>query len=193
MLDFLMENNQSDIFKYLILPLIIFFGRILDVTLGTFRIVMVAKGNKFYAPILGFFEVLIWILIIGSIMQNLDNWLNIIAYAAGFAAGNLVGLIIEERVAMGIVRVQIITKKPATELIQKLIEKKYGITHHEAEGANGNVNIIYSIINRKKLKDFVEIIRSFNPKAFYTVEDVKFVSNDVTYYFSLKRRIRKGK
>lgn len=188
-----MENNQSELFKYLFLPLLIFFGRIMDVTLGTFRIVMVAKGNKFFAPLLGFFEVFIWIIVIGSIMQNLDNWLNIIAYAAGFAAGNLVGLIIEERVAMGVVRVQIITKKPAFELIDKLIEEKYGITHHEAQGANGNVNIIYSIINRKKLKNFVEIIRSFNPKAFYTVEDVKFVSNDVSYYLSLKRRIRKGK
>jgi uncharacterized protein YebE (UPF0316 family) len=154
---------------------------------------MVARGNKVFAPILGFFEVLIWIIVIGSIMQNIDNWVNIIAYAAGFATGNYVGLLIEERIAMGIVRVQIITKKPANKLITKLIKEKYGITYHEARGSNGNVNIIYSIVNRKKLKKLIYSIRSMNPNAFYTVEDVKFVSNEATTYYSAKRRIRKGK
>lgn len=188
-----LAGNDSDLFNYLIMPLIIFFSRILDVTLGTFRIVMVARGNKVFAPILGFFEVLIWIIVIGSIMQNIDNWVNIIAYAAGFATGNYVGLLIEERIAMGIVRVQIITKKPANKLITKLIKEKYGITYHEARGSNGNVNIIYSIVNRKKLKKLIYSIRSMNPNAFYTVEDVKFVSNEATTYYSAKRRIRKGK
>ena len=188
-----LAGNDSALFNYLIMPLIIFFSRILDVTLGTFRIVMVARGNKLFAPILGFFEVLIWIIVIGGIMQNIDNWLNIIAYAAGFAAGNYVGLLIEERIAMGIVRVQIITKKPGNKLITKLVREKYGITYHEARGANGNVNIIYSIVNRKKLKKLIGTIRSMNPNAFYTVEDVKFVSNEVTTYYSAKRRIRKGK
>ncbi|MCF8360157.1 MAG: DUF2179 domain-containing protein [Prolixibacteraceae bacterium] len=188
-----LAGNDSALFNYLFMPLIIFFSRILDVTLGTFRIVMVARGNKLFAPILGFFEVLIWIIVIGGIMQNIDNWLNIIAYAAGFAAGNYVGLLIEERIAMGIVRVQIITKKPANKLITKLIREKYGITYHEARGSNGNVNIIYSIVNRKKLKKLIYSIRSMNPNAFYTVEDVKFVSNEVTTYYSAKRRIRKGK
>ncbi len=188
-----LAGNDSALFNYLFMPLIIFFSRILDVTLGTFRIVMVARGNKLFAPILGFFEVLIWIIVIGGIMQNIDNWLNIIAYAAGFAAGNYVGLLIEERIAMGIVRVQIITKKPGNKLITKLVREKYGITYHEARGANGNVNIIYSIVNRKKLKKLIETIRSMNPNAFYTVEDVKFVSNEVTTYYSAKRRTRKGK
>jgi len=162
----------------------------MDQTIGTFRIVMVAKGNKYAAPLLGFFEVFIWIIVIGEIMQNLNNWLNIIAYAAGFATGNLVGLIIEERVAMGVVRIQIVTAKPAHELIQNLIAKGYGITHHEAQGANGSVNIIYSILNRKKIADFILTIREYNPKAFYTIEDVKFVNSEINSTF-LKRRLYK--
>jgi uncharacterized protein YebE (UPF0316 family) len=161
------------------LPILIFFARITDVTFGTFRIVMVSKGNKYMAPILGFFEVLIWIIVIGKVMQNLDHWVNIIAYAAGYATGNLVGLLIEDKVAIGIVRIQIITAIQASELIAKLIESGYGITHSEANGANGKVSIIYSIINRKQIPVFVEMIGKYNPNAFYSIEDVKFVNKGI--------------
>jgi len=163
----------------ILLPIFIFLARITDVTFGTFRIVMISKGNKYMAPILGFFEVLIWIIVIGKVMQNLDNWVNIIAYAAGYAAGNLVGLLIEDKVAIGIVRIQIITAVQATELIGELVESGYGITHHEASGANGKVSIIYSIINRKQIPVFVEMIGKHNPNAFYSIEDVKFVNKGI--------------
>ena len=93
---------DGDTFTYVILPLLIFLARIADVSIGTIRIVMVAKGQKMIAPILGFFEVLIWLLAISKIMQNLDNWVCYVAYGAGFATGNYIGMIIEEKLAMGI-------------------------------------------------------------------------------------------
>jgi uncharacterized protein YebE (UPF0316 family) len=170
---------DTNLFNYLILPLMIFFARICDVTFGTFRIVMVAKGQKFIAPILGFFEVGIWIVVIGKIMQSMDNWICIIAYASGFATGNFIGLLIEDKIAMGIVKIQIITVEAATNLISSLVASGYGITHHEANGANGKVSIIYSIINRKQIPVIVEMIGKHNPDAFYTIEDVKFVNRGI--------------
>src|SRR5690554_1789371 len=124
---------DSTLFAYIILPLLIFFSRILDVTIGTIRIVMVSKGQKLWAPLLGFFEILIWLLAISRIFQNLDNWVNYIAYAGGFAVGNYIGLMLEERLAMGIVKIQIITRKNAADLIINLKKAGYGITHHEAK------------------------------------------------------------
>jgi len=172
---------------------LIFCARITDVTFGTFRIVMVSKGQKYIAPILGFFEVLIWIIVISQIMQNLDNWICIIAYASGFATGNFIGLLIEEKIAMGVVKIQIITAKPATELVSVLTSSGYGITHHDAKGATGNVSIIYSIINRQEIDKVVEMIFTFNPNAFYSIEDVKFVNKKVNSIFTPERRTRRGK
>lgn len=184
---------QSEIFDLIVLPLLIFCARIVDVTVGTFRIVMVAKGRKYIAPILGFIEVTIWILAIGKIMENIDNWVNIFAYAAGFATGNYIGLIIEEKIAMGVVKIQIITAKAATELIQKLSQAGYGITHHEATGVNGKVDILYSIINRSDVAQVINIIGTNNPNAFYSIEDVKFVNKGVESIYAPKRSWRKGK
>src|SRR5512136_2996901 len=98
-----MDNSffNSDTFSYVIMPLLIFLARICDVSIGTMRIIFVSKGKKNIAPILGFFEVLIWITAISKIMQNLDDYINYVAYAAGFATGNLVGMILEEKLAMG--------------------------------------------------------------------------------------------
>jgi uncharacterized protein YebE (UPF0316 family) len=184
---------QSDTFEIIILPILIFFARICDVTIGTFRIVMVSKGNKYWAPVLGFFEVGIWIIAIGKIMQNLDNWVNIVAYAGGFATGNFIGLIIEEKIAMGVVRIQVITAKTAEELIQFLRKSGYGVTNHEATGASGKVSIIYTIINRADIPYIVDIIKTYNPNAFYSIEDVKFVNKSVGSILAPTRRERRGK
>jgi uncharacterized protein YebE (UPF0316 family) len=170
---------DTNLFNFVILPILIFLARITDVTIGTFRIVMVAKGQKYIAPILGFFEVTIWIIVIGKIMSSMDNWVCIVAYASGFATGNFIGLLIEDKIAMGIVKIQIITVKAATDLISELVTTGYGITHHEANGANGKVSIIYSIINRKQIAVIIEMIGRHNPDAFYSIEDVKFVNKGI--------------
>ena len=170
---------DSNLFNYLILPLLIFLFRVGDVTLGTLRIIFVSKGKKFLAPVLGFFEVFIWILAISRIMQNLDNYVNYFAYAGGFAAGNYVGMLLEEKIAMGVMVVRVITQKPADLLIEKLIEMGCGVTSADARGAKEDVHIIFSVIHRSELKTVIDVIKKYNPRAFYSVEDVRYVNEGV--------------
>ncbi len=188
-----MDFYQSDLFSYLILPLLIFIARISDVTIGTIRIVMVAKGQKRIAPLLGFFEVLIWLIAISKIIQNLDNWICYIAYGGGFATGNYIGMIIEEKLAVGIVQLQIITRAGAQQLIEKLKTDGYGITHQEAHGATEEVSIIYSIIKRTDIPHVISIIRNYNPNAFYSIADVKFVNKGLYTQVNPMHHWRKGK
>jgi uncharacterized protein YebE (UPF0316 family) len=168
-------------FDFLILPFLIFLARICDVTIGTIRIIMVSRGQRRLAPILGFFEVLIWLVAIGRIMQNLDNWMCYIFYAAGFATGNYIGILLEERLAVGIVQLQIITQKDSSKLIKALKDAGYGITHHNAEGGVSGrwVSIIYSIVKRTELEKVVGLILEHNPNAFYSIGDVRFVNKDL--------------
>ena len=107
---------QSEMYMYFVLPFLIFLARICDVTIGTIRIILVSKGRKNMAPFLGFFEVFIWILAISRIMQNLNNPICYIAYAGGFAAGNYIGMMVEEKIALGVILIRIITHKEATYL-----------------------------------------------------------------------------
>src|SRR4030042_5365997 len=93
------EWAQGELFRWVLLPALIFLARIADVTLQTLRILFVSRGNRILAPLLGFFEVLIWILVIGQIMQNLDHALCYIAYASGFAAGTWGGIVIDDKLA----------------------------------------------------------------------------------------------
>lgn len=185
--------DHSEIFNLIIVPILIFCARIIDVTVGTVRIVMVSKGNKYIAPFLGFIEVTVWLLAISRIMENVNNWVNIFAYAAGFATGNYIGLLIEEKIAMGVVKIQIITAKAATELIKKLGDAGYGITHHQATGVNGKVDILYSIINRSDVAKVINLIGANNPNAFYSIEDVKFVNRGVASIYAPRKGWRKGK
>ena len=170
---------QSEIFKFIVLPLIIFSTRICDVTLDTLRIIYVSRGLKFLAAAIGFFEVLIWLFAITQIFKNLTNPLYYVAYAGGFAMGNFIGILIEERMAIGTVVIRIITQKDAFELIEFLKNEGYGITHVDAQGAQGPVKIIFTIVKRKDIEHVLEIIRSCNPLAFYTIEDVRSVRKGV--------------
>jgi len=173
---------DSTIIDFVLLPFMIFCARILDVSLGTLRIVMISKGQKRIAPFLGFFEVLIWLIAIGRIMQNLDNWTCYIAYAGGFATGNYIGMLIEEKLAVGIVHLQIITGNQPDRLIDALKLAGYGITHHNAVGgASGNlVSVIYSVVLRNDINKAVAIIKEFDPNAFYSIGDIRFVNKGLS-------------
>jgi uncharacterized protein YebE (UPF0316 family) len=173
------ELTQSIYFEYIILPLLICLARIFDVAIGTLRIIFVAKGLKKLAPLLGFFEVLIWLLAISQVMQNLTNVVNYLAYAFGFAIGNYIGMWIEQKLALGMVVVRIITKVAASNLIDYMKEQNFGVTSIDGEGSNGPVNLIFTVIKRTDLPRVIEKIKQFNPKAFYSIEDVRFVSEGV--------------
>jgi uncharacterized protein YebE (UPF0316 family) len=167
------------LYTYFLLPLLIVLARISDVSIGTVKIIFISKGHKNIAPFLGFFEVMIWLLAAAKVFQNLDNWLCYFAYGIGFALGSYIGIQIEERLALGVQLIRIITRKDPSDLISVLRKKGYGVTAIKADGSQGKVGVIYSIINRKNIKDFVEIIKNYNPNAFYTIEDIKFVSQEI--------------
>ncbi len=169
-------DTSSVWFTYGTLPFLIFLSRIIDVSLDTLRIVFISKGDKIIAPVLGFFEILIWLMAITRIMQNLDNVACYIAYAGGFAAGNFIGLKIEEKLAMGVQMFRIITQRDASLLIDYLSESGFGATSIEASGINGKVHVIYSVVKRSENKRMIEIINKFNPNAFYSIEDIRKVN-----------------
>jgi uncharacterized protein YebE (UPF0316 family) len=171
-------NFDTLIYPYVLIPLFICAARVVDVTLGTLRIIFVSRGFLKLAPIVGFFEVLIWLLAIGQVMSNLTNFYNYIAYALGFALGNYIGISIERRLSLGVVVVQVITQADASTLIALLHDQGYGITTSEATGTLGPVHIIFSVIKRANLKEIVDIIKEYNPKAFFTISDIRAVSGD---------------
>lgn len=170
---------HSPVFTWAIIPFLICLARIIDVSLGTLRIILVSKGMKAIAPILGFFEIMLWLLAIGQVMQNLTNIANYFAYAIGFAIGNYIGITIEQKIAMGKVVVQVITDRDASELVAFMRNEDFSITMVHAEGSSGPVHLLFTVIKRSQLPFVTSHIKRFNPRAFYTVEDIRFVSGGI--------------
>ena len=171
----LAEFLHTPLFNLLILPLLVFLARIVDVSIGTLRIIFVSKGLKNFSALLGFFEALIWLLAVTQVMQNLTSWQTYIAFALGFAAGNYVGVMLEERIALGNLLIRVITRKEADELVHVLWQAGYGVTSVDAQGETGPVKLIFTIAKRKNLHKILAIIKQYNPHAFYTIEDMRFV------------------
>jgi uncharacterized protein YebE (UPF0316 family) len=169
----------SDLFAWVVLPLLIFTARICDVSLGTIRVIFISKGIKYLAPLIGFFEVIIWLLAIGQVMHNLTNVVSYIAYGAGFACGTLLGLLIEERLSIGLSIVRVITKEDASDLVRDLRDANFGVTSIDAEGVTGRVKVIFMVIKRQDLRRIIETIKEHHPNAFYSIEDVRSVSEGV--------------
>ena len=171
--------SSAELFAYVVIPLLIFCARICDVTLGTLRVIFISKGIKFLAPAIGFFEVIIWLLAIGQVMNNLTNVVSYVAYGAGFAAGTYVGMFIEEKISIGLVIVRVITRHDANPLIECLRQRNYGVTAIDGEGATGPVKLIFTVVQRQDLSRVIAIIKKFNPRAFYSVEEVRSVAEGV--------------
>lgn len=170
---------SPEIFAYVILPIMIFCARICDVTMGTIRVIFISKGIRYLAPVIGFFEVIIWLVAIGQVMNNMTNVVCYIAYGSGFATGTFIGMAIEEKISLGLTSVRIITKEDPLELMQYLRSHNYGVTSVDGEGATGRVKMVFTIIRRQDLTHVVGIIQQFHPNAFYSVEEVKSVAEGV--------------
>ncbi|MCX7678248.1 MAG: DUF2179 domain-containing protein [Spirochaetes bacterium] len=151
----------------------IFFARIVDVSLGTIRIILVSRGNRLLAPIIGFLEVFIWITVISAAIRSLHTFLGYVVYAAGFAMGNYVGMLLETKIGIGYQNLRIITSKVVSALPLVLREEGYGVTTVEGQGMNGPVNIIYTVVPKKKTQKVIEIVKMFEPRAFITIDDVR--------------------
>jgi len=177
-----MEANSffdTWIFIWVILPLLIFFSRAVDVSLGTIRVIFVSKGQRFLASLLGFFEILVWIIAITKIMQNVTNFFYYIVYAGGFAAGIYFGMLIEERLALGLVSIHVFTAKSANKLLKKLREKNYGVTSRISHGETGKIDELFIVINRKNLGYILKILKEYDKDAFISVEDVRLVKGGI--------------
>jgi len=128
MIDIAGYQISENLFAYLVLPLFIFFARICDVSIGTIRIIMIGRSRRGMAALLGFFEVIIWLIAVSQVLGHLNNVISYIAYGAGFAAGNYVGISIENRLAMGMQSVQIITEENLKALSMLLRQEGFGVT-----------------------------------------------------------------
>jgi uncharacterized protein YebE (UPF0316 family) len=151
----------------------IFFARILDVSIGTMRIAMISRGYRYVAPVFGFFEVIIWLTAISKALSSLESVYSYVVYAAGFAAGNYVGMLLEEKLPFGYKSLRVITTKEASALPLMLREEGFGVTLSEGTGLKGPVNIIYSLVPKKRMPHFMEIVNILEPRAFITIEEVR--------------------
>lgn len=189
---------DSNFFSLFIFPIIIFAMRLCDVSLMTIRIIFVSKGIKFWASVLGFFEITVWLIAISQVMNNLDNPIYALAYSLGFATGNYLGAVLEEKIAIGVNLLRVITNKDAQPLVDYLRKSGFGVTSIDAEGARGPVKILYSVVRRKDLQKMINIVKEFNPNAFYSIEEVRginkgiFPAQENNLIFANKFR-RKGK
>ena len=172
-------SSTFDWYAWVILPIVVFFARVCDVTLGTLRIIFVSRGKKNLAPILGFFEVLIWIVVIGQLVQNLHSVAAYIAYAGGFAAGNFVGLWLEDKLAIGTYILRVITPENGDLLAENIHKAGYGVTRVVGEGVYTKVTLLYTIVKRKNVNQVMTIIHENVPNAFVTVEEVKTAEKGV--------------
>ncbi|NUN09324.1 MAG: DUF2179 domain-containing protein [Ignavibacteriaceae bacterium] len=157
-------------YHILIGPLIIALMRICDVSIGTFRTIMVIQGRKYLAGVIGFFEVLIWVFAIRFIFTQLDNIYNLFGYALGFALGNVLGITIEQRIGLGYIQLTIISKFKTDEIANALRRQKVGATLLPGEGITGGVAVIVCIIQRKNQKRIIELIDSIDHQAFINVQ-----------------------
>lgn len=168
-----------NLYTWFVLPFLIFIARVTDVSMGTVRVIFVSRGFKYLAPIVGFFEILIWLMAIGQIMKNLSNPACYIAYAGGFAMGNFVGIWIAEKLSLGLVLIRVVTQKGALPLVDALRSEKYGVTSVDADGRSGPVKVVFTIVQRRDVRAVVDLIKNFNPHAFYSIEEVGFVEKGV--------------
>lgn len=156
-----------------LLPIVIFFGRICDVTLGTLRIIFVSKGEKKKAPIVGFFEVFIWVVVISQVLTHANDIIAYIAYAAGYAAGNYVGILVENKIGFGFQLYRVYERKDGRELLKVLKDNGFGATMIKGEGSISEIDIIEIAVSRKSGKKVASIINAFDPEAFFLVEDIR--------------------
>jgi uncharacterized protein YebE (UPF0316 family) len=159
----------------LFLTAAIFFLRVTDMSLDTLRVLFVMRGRKSRAWICGFFQSALFVVAITSVLKNLDNPLNIVAYAAGFATGSVVGIMLEEKLAIGYTHLRVVSPRRGEALAQSLREEGYAVTELSGRGKDGTVNVLSLSILRKSAERLQHLIQNIYPEAFVTVEEVRAV------------------
>jgi uncharacterized protein YebE (UPF0316 family) len=155
------------------LPLFIVLAETCVVTLCTLRTIFLARGMKYLAPVLGFFEVTIWLFAVGEVMKNLSDPRCSLAFATGFTFGTFLGILVEQKLALGRVLVRAITLRDGAELVERLRSADYGATRLDARGTLGPVQMVLTVVPRKELSSVLAIVKDFDPKVFYSVDELQ--------------------
>ncbi len=156
-------------------PIVIFFFRITDVSLTTVRTLLIVRNAKLLVPLIGFFEVLVWLFAAGTVVQHMGNPYQVLGYSLGFAAGNVVGLYIEERLAFGLATVRTMVKSGGPTLAMDLREAGFGVTEQVGRGRDGAVEVLYSVIRRRRIPLFVQMVEQRAPESFVVVDEPRMV------------------
>ena len=151
--------------------LVIFALRVLSVSMGTVRTLLTVRGLRLISAIMGFVEVLIFVLAISQVISDIGNVWNVLGYCGGFAVGTIVGMALEDRLAIGFAVVRIISTAKWPEIVQSLRSGGYGATKVMGEGKDGPLGIVYTVVRRKELKDVIQICEQLDQQAFITVEE----------------------
>jgi uncharacterized protein YebE (UPF0316 family) len=154
-------------------PLLIFTARLVDVSMATLRMMLSVRGARWSAPLIGFFEALLWVVAVGSAIRYLDSPLHVLGYAAGFAAGNWVGLWIENRLAFGVATVRIISTHVGVEMAEALRDRGYGVTEFSGHGRDGPVEVVYTVSPRRQVPEILREVSAWDPDAFVTLEQAQ--------------------
>ncbi len=166
--------------------LFIFVAKCADITLATIRMIMVVRGRRVQAALIGFVENIIYVLAIGKVLAGLDNPVNIIVYALGFAAGNYIGIIVEEKMALGDVVAQVIAKDNSMELAERFREIGFGVTVVEGYGREGMQQLLNIMLQRKNIGVLYKVLDDYDEKAFVTITDARSIKGG--YFKNLKKR-----
>lgn len=156
-------------------PILIFLLRIGDVSLATLRILLSMRNVRGLIPIIGFVEVLIWIFAVGSAIRNLESIWHLLGYAGGFSAGSLVGLWFEEKLAFGFAIVRVMSKHGGVEVAEALREQGFGVTEYSGHGRDGTVEVIDTVVKRRRIKEVLHEVDRWDPEAFVMVEEPRAI------------------
>jgi len=160
-----------------LLGVLIFFARIIDVSVGTLRTISIIQGRTKIAFFLAFIETSVWLLVLSAVLPKvMESPLLGLFYAFGFATGNVVGILVEKRLAMGYTNFRVITTKFAKEITNSLRENGFAVTNFEGHGKDGMVTEIYVVSDRKNLPLLIKIVKEIEPEAFYIAEQAGIVS-----------------
>ena len=176
---FIQQTTDFNWYVWVGLPMLIFAARVFDVTLGTMRIIFTSRGLRNLAPVLGFIETFVWIIAVSSLVKHAQNVAAYVGYAGGFATGTFVGMLIENRLAMGTLTIRAIIRRDPKELITTLHEAGFGVTFVDGHGSAGDVKIIYSTVKRADLPAIIDIFHRTLPGAFLSVEEVRSTEQGV--------------
>lgn len=157
------------------LPLIIAL-RLVDVSLGTVRIIMLSRRYRLWPAVIGFVEVFTWLVAATMVFSNLNSPPRMLAYAGGFGLGTYLGTLLESWLAVGNTMMRIVSPSQSTQVDEALREAGFAVTVVNADGRDGEVRLAFTIIPRRRTREALNIVHDLDPAAFVTLQDIETVT-----------------